>query len=144
MWDEEFFFQLGQYYELHTKNSGKTKFSEIKRIIEYAENLGITNIDTAIAYGDAENILGRVGVKNFKVTSCYGHIRDLPKDDKSIDKENGFQPSYVPSPDKKKVIKELQSLKKRIQILQIQLCTFRFCKFKICIFKLINFFYLTN
>ena len=50
--------------------------------------------------------------KNFKVTSCYGHIRDLPKDDKSIDKENGFQPSYVPSPDKKKVIKELQSLKK--------------------------------
>ena len=50
--------------------------------------------------------------KNFKVTSCYGHIRDLPKDDKSIDKENGFQPSYVPSPDKKKVIKELKSLKK--------------------------------
>ena len=50
--------------------------------------------------------------KDFKVTSCYGHIRDLPKDDKSIDKENGFLPSYVPSPDKKKVIKELQSLKK--------------------------------
>tara|TARA_B100001287_G_scaffold49448_1_gene38486 strand:- start:582 stop:2918 length:2337 start_codon:yes stop_codon:yes gene_type:complete len=51
--------------------------------------------------------------KNFKVTSCYGHIRDLAKDDKSIDKENGFLPSYIPSPDKKKVIKELQSLKKK-------------------------------
>ena len=51
--------------------------------------------------------------KDFKVTSCYGHIRDLAKDDKSIDKENGFLPSYVPSPDKKKVIKELQSLKKK-------------------------------
>ena len=50
--------------------------------------------------------------KNFKVTSCYGHIRDLPKDDKSIDKENGFKPSYIPSPDKKNVIKELKSLKK--------------------------------
>ena len=24
--------------------------------------------------------------KDFKVTSCYGHIRDLAKDDKSIDK----------------------------------------------------------
>ena len=50
--------------------------------------------------------------KNFKVTSCYGHIRDLPKDDRSIDKENGFKPSYIPSPDKKNVIKELKSLKK--------------------------------
>ena len=51
--------------------------------------------------------------KDFKVTSCYGHIRDLAKDDKSIDKENGFLPSYIPSPDKKKVIKELKSLKKK-------------------------------
>ena len=51
--------------------------------------------------------------KDFKVTSCYGHVRDLAKDDKSIDKENGFLPSYIPSPDKKKVIKELQSLKKK-------------------------------
>ena len=51
--------------------------------------------------------------KDFKVTSCYGHIRDLSKDDKSIDKENGFIPTYIPSPDKKKVIKELQTLKKK-------------------------------
>ena len=50
--------------------------------------------------------------KDYKVSSCYGHIRDLAKDDKSIDKENGFVPSYIPSPDKKKVIKELKSLKK--------------------------------
>jgi len=56
-----------------------------------------------------EKYLGR----DFKVTSCYGHIRDLAKDDKSIDKENGFIPTYIPSPDKKKVIKELQSLKKK-------------------------------
>ena len=51
--------------------------------------------------------------KDFKVSSCYGHIRDLAKDDKSIDKENGFKPTYVPSPDKKKVIKELKSLRKK-------------------------------
>ena len=49
--------------------------------------------------------------KEFKVSSCYGHIRDLAKDDKSIDKENGFKPTYVPSPDKKKVIKELKDLR---------------------------------
>ena len=51
--------------------------------------------------------------KKFTVSSCYGHIRDLPKDDKSIDKENGFLPSYVPSPDKKKVINELKKLKNK-------------------------------
>ena len=50
--------------------------------------------------------------KDFKVSSCYGHIRDLAKDDKSIDKENGFKPTYIPSPDKKKVIKELKDLRK--------------------------------
>ena len=50
--------------------------------------------------------------KDFKVSSCYGHIRDLAKDDKSIDKKNGFKPTYIPSPDKKKVIKELKNLRK--------------------------------
>ena len=50
--------------------------------------------------------------KDFKVSSCYGHIRDLAKDDKSIDKENGFKPTYILSPDKKKVIKELKNLRK--------------------------------
>ena len=50
--------------------------------------------------------------KDFKVSSCYGHIRDLAKDDKSIDKENGFKPTYIPSPDKKKVIKELKTSEK--------------------------------
>ena len=51
--------------------------------------------------------------KDYKVSSCYGHIRDLAKDDKSIDKENGFIPTYVPSPEKKKVIKGLKSLKSK-------------------------------
>ena len=51
--------------------------------------------------------------KDYKVSSCYGHIRDLAKDDKSIDKENGFIPTYVPSPEKKKVIKELKSLRSK-------------------------------
>ena len=50
--------------------------------------------------------------KDFKVSSCYGHIRDLAKDDKSIDKENGFKPTYIPSPDKKKVIKEIKNPRK--------------------------------
>ena len=50
--------------------------------------------------------------KSYKVTSCYGHIRDLPKGDEAIDKKNGFIPSYIVSPDKKKVISKLKKLKK--------------------------------
>ena len=42
--------------------------------------------------------------KDYVVSSCYGHIRDLSKGDSAIDKENGFTPTYIPSPDKKKLL----------------------------------------
>lgn len=48
--------------------------------------------------------------KGFTVKSSYGHVRDLPKSEKSIDKENNFTPMYEVLPDKKKIIKELQIL----------------------------------
>ncbi len=44
----------------------------------------------------------------FIVKSSYGHVRDLEKGNKGIDKENGFKPSYVVSPEKKKVVSELK------------------------------------
>lgn len=55
----------------------------------------------------AKTIEGYLG-KDFKVVSSYGHVRDLPKGDKAIDKENGFKPTYVVTPDKKEVIKNLK------------------------------------
>ena len=48
--------------------------------------------------------------KEFTVKSSYGHVRDLPKSEKSIDKENNFTPMYEVLPDKKKIIKELKIL----------------------------------
>lgn len=45
---------------------------------------------------------------DYKVVSSYGHVRDLPKDDKAIDIEHGFAPKYVVSDDKKKVVAELR------------------------------------
>ncbi len=57
----------------------------------------------------AKTIEGYLGTE-FKVTSSYGHIRDLQKGDKAIDIENGFKPTYVVSSDKKEVIKELKKL----------------------------------
>ena len=50
--------------------------------------------------------------KDFVVKSSFGHIRDLPSKDMSIDIENEFQPKYVVSEDKGKVVSEL---KKEVQ-----------------------------
>lgn len=58
-----------------------------------------------------EKILG----KDFEVKSCYGHIRDLKKEDMGIDIENQYQPSYIIPPDKEKVVKELKSLAKKAE-----------------------------
>ena len=56
-----------------------------------------------------ENILG----KNFEVKSCYGHIRDLEKNDMGIDIANNFKPTYIVPPEKTKVVNELKSLAKK-------------------------------
>lgn len=44
----------------------------------------------------------------FTVTSCMGHIRDLPGNDKAIDIENNFTPIYEINEDKKKLVSELK------------------------------------
>ncbi|MCL1822310.1 MAG: type I DNA topoisomerase, partial [Prolixibacteraceae bacterium] len=50
--------------------------------------------------------------KDFKVTSSMGHIRDLAKKDFGVDIENNFEPKYVISDDKKKIVSELKKLAK--------------------------------
>jgi len=51
--------------------------------------------------------------KDFVVKACYGHVRDLPKQDSAIDVENGFSPKYEVIAEKKDVIKELKALAKK-------------------------------
>jgi len=41
--------------------------------------------------------------------ASFGHVRDLPKSNMGVDMENDFEPMYVVSDDKKKVIKELKT-----------------------------------
>lgn len=50
--------------------------------------------------------------KDYVVTSCYGHIRDLPDSGLAIDVANNYEPDYVVNEDKKDVIKELKKLAK--------------------------------
>lgn len=56
-----------------------------------------------------EKILG----KDFEVKSCYGHIRDLEKDDMGIDVGNQYQPRYIVPAEKERVVKELRQLAKK-------------------------------
>lgn len=53
--------------------------------------------------------------EEFVVKASYGHVRDLPKDDKAINIENGFEPTYEVLADKKDVIKELKKLTKETE-----------------------------
>lgn len=51
--------------------------------------------------------------EDFEVKSCYGHIRDLEKNDMGIDINNNFQPKYIVPEEKEKVVKELKSIAKK-------------------------------
>ncbi len=56
-----------------------------------------------------EKILG----SDFEVKSCFGHIRDLEKEDMGIDIKNNFKPRYKISDDKERVVKDLRASAKR-------------------------------
>ncbi|MFT3823509.1 MAG: type I DNA topoisomerase [Chitinophagaceae bacterium] len=56
-----------------------------------------------------EKILG----DDFEVKSCYGHIRDLEKDEMGIDIKNNYQPRYIIPEEKERVVKELKTLAKK-------------------------------
>ena len=53
--------------------------------------------------------------KDYQVLSSYGHVRDLQKEDISIDIKNGFKPLYIVLPDKQKIISELKKLSKQAE-----------------------------
>lgn len=52
--------------------------------------------------------------KDFKVKSSFGHVRDLEKGSKAVNVSNNFSPKYVVSPEKEKVVRELQSWVKKV------------------------------
>ncbi len=54
--------------------------------------------------------------KDFKVSSSFGHIADLPSKELGVDVDGDFAPKYVVSSDKKKLVAELKSLSKNAEI----------------------------
>ncbi len=63
----------------------------------------------------AKTIEGFLG-SDFLVKSSYGHVMDLSKTQIGVDVENGFEPQYEISPDKKKLIAELKKAAKEAEM----------------------------
>ncbi len=71
----------------------------------------MTNLVIVESPAKAKTIEKYLG-KGFTVRSSYGHIRDIQKKGMGIDIENGFEPNYEISADKKKNVAELRKLAK--------------------------------
>ena len=50
---------------------------------------------------------------SYTIEASFGHIRDLPQNVLGFDVNNGFQPSFVIIPEKKKVVTKLNDLSKK-------------------------------
>ena len=73
--------QFGLDYGL-SNTSGQVKIPEVKSILEEAKKYNIDTLDTAIAYGNSESILGEAGVDQFNIVT---KLPPIPKDVGNID-----------------------------------------------------------
>jgi aryl-alcohol dehydrogenase-like predicted oxidoreductase len=55
---------------------GQVKYEDAEAMLIMARNAGIDTLDTAIAYGEAESLLGRIGVSDFHLISKVPAIRE--------------------------------------------------------------------
>jgi len=62
--------QFGLKYGI-SNNSGKTSENEVQKIIALARKYHVDTLDSASAYGDAEEVLGKSNLDGFKVVSKF-------------------------------------------------------------------------
>lgn len=65
--------QFGMPYGI-ANQSGKVSFAMADSILECARQNGIDTIDTAMGYADSENVLGRLGVSDFRVITKLSEV----------------------------------------------------------------------
>ena len=73
--------QFGLSYGI-ANHSGQVSFPGAKHILEQASKSKVDVLDTAIAYGDSEEVLGKIGVAEFHVVS---KLPELPESCADID-----------------------------------------------------------
>ena len=58
--------QFGLDYGV-TNHDGQVAIDEVKYILDYAKDKGIDTLDTASGYGNSEQVLGELGVNNYRI-----------------------------------------------------------------------------
>lgn len=81
------------------------------RIIREVMGENLVIVESPAKAKTIEKFLG----SGFIVKSSFGHIRDLPSSSLSVDIENGYEPKYLISEDKKKIVSELKALAKKAE-----------------------------
>ncbi len=89
--------QFGLPYGI-ANNTGQVAFSQAKKMLHFSADCGMDTVDTAIGYGNSEEILGRIGVEKFKIIS---KLPSIPKGLENI---------------KKWVIQEMELSLKRLRV----------------------------
>ncbi len=71
--------QFGLEYGV-ANNAGRVNFDEAGKILAEAAHAGINMLDTAIAYGDSESTLGKIGVADWRVVTKLPEMPDTCRD----------------------------------------------------------------
>ena len=91
------------------ENPGLEILSKTERTSKQIMAKNLLIVESPAKAKTIESILG----KDFEVKSCYGHIRDLEKNDMGIDISNNFNPKYIVPAEKSKIANELKALSKK-------------------------------
>lgn len=67
--------QFGLEYGI-ANESGRVSYAEASNILTEAANHGVDLLDTAIGYGDSEQVLGQIGVADWKIVSKLPALPD--------------------------------------------------------------------
>lgn len=70
--------QFGMNYGI-ANQKGQISFNQAKAIIQHGLKCGLDTLDTAVGYGESEQILGKVGIPDWKVVSKLPAIPDSCK-----------------------------------------------------------------
>jgi aryl-alcohol dehydrogenase-like predicted oxidoreductase len=75
--------QFGIDYGI-ANTGGQVSFTEVEKILKYANSQNIDLLDTASAYGNSEQVLGRSQIQNFKIITKTNHFKhDISTEKKS-------------------------------------------------------------
>lgn len=67
--------QFGLPYGV-ANTKGQVSYDQAEAMLEAMRTVGIDTIDTAIAYGEAETVLGRIGISGFRLVSKVPALRE--------------------------------------------------------------------